>query len=269
MSTRLSTRDSERDADAAGQGEPSHWHWPRRLNTTRWDIVLAARRGDEIGRDALGELYRIYWYPIYSLIAARRSPEQARELTQAFFAERLVLAQDLSRFQPDKCRRFRSWLFAAVDSFLKTRWHFERRQCRDVRKTDALDFDAAEERFLQEPPDDPEHRYNRAWALWLLRVVLERLRSTYCASDARVARFDVIKAHLLDDAEHGDRVAASAALGMTPNAMKQLVHRQRQRFMALLREEVSSLVRDDAEIEPELAFLCEALRGARSGVAAP
>ena len=42
---------------------------------------------------ALGELCRIYWYPLYAYIRRRgRTPEEAQDLTQGFF---LHLLEDL------------------------------------------------------------------------------------------------------------------------------------------------------------------------------
>jgi len=69
-----------------------------RFATTRWSLVVAAAdSGQESARTALAELCADYWYPLY--VFARRSgsnPEDARDLTQGFFAELLdkhVVAQ--------------------------------------------------------------------------------------------------------------------------------------------------------------------------------
>jgi hypothetical protein len=57
------------------------------FHTTRWTIVMRAAQSQvQGGPAALGELCRLYWYPIY-VFARRRghSPDDAQDLTQGFF----------------------------------------------------------------------------------------------------------------------------------------------------------------------------------------
>ena len=62
---------------------------PREFVTTRWSLILsAANLGSEEqkARDALAELCRTYWRPIFSFVRARGySIEDAQDLTQDFF----------------------------------------------------------------------------------------------------------------------------------------------------------------------------------------
>jgi RNA polymerase sigma-70 factor (ECF subfamily) len=55
--------------------------------TTHWSTVLAA--GDSAlpgSREALERLCRTYWYPLYAFVRRKgHSPEDAKDLTQAFF----------------------------------------------------------------------------------------------------------------------------------------------------------------------------------------
>src|SRR5215469_12519714 len=76
---------------------------------THWSLVLAA--GDSAGSaaaSALEQLCRGYWQPVYAFV--RRSganPEDARDLTQAFFAD-LLAGKSFRRADPEK-GRFRSY----------------------------------------------------------------------------------------------------------------------------------------------------------------
>ena len=76
-------------------------HVPRQFATTQWNVVLAARDGNESqARVALGALCEAYWFPLYAYVrsAAMRRIE-ARDLTQAFFAD--LLGRDfLERNRP-------------------------------------------------------------------------------------------------------------------------------------------------------------------------
>src|ERR1043166_9826504 len=82
--------------------------------STHWSVVLAA--GEAPGaaaRQALEKLCRIYWFPLYAFIRRQgRSPEDAQDLTQEFFAK---LLQDESFKGANQQRgRFRTYLLACL-----------------------------------------------------------------------------------------------------------------------------------------------------------
>src|SRR5262245_34284452 len=56
--------------------------------STHWSVVLAARDpSSTVARQALEKLCQVYWYPLYGFVRGRgRTPEDAQDLTQAFFA---------------------------------------------------------------------------------------------------------------------------------------------------------------------------------------
>ena len=56
--------------------------------TTRWSLVLSAAHSDEqTSRQALAELCRIYWRPIFSFVCRHGySTEEAQDLTQDFLS---------------------------------------------------------------------------------------------------------------------------------------------------------------------------------------
>ena len=86
--------------------------------TTQWSQVLAARDGsDTKARRALEALYKTYWEPLYAYIRHHgSSPDEASDLTQAYFTE--LLAKDfLASVDPSK-GRFRSFLFSSLKHFL-------------------------------------------------------------------------------------------------------------------------------------------------------
>ena len=89
-----------------------------RVATTQWSQVFAARDGsDTEARAALESLCQTYWQPLYAYIRHQGSdPDEARDLTQGFFAE--LLEKDfLAEVDPSK-GRFRSFLLASLRHFL-------------------------------------------------------------------------------------------------------------------------------------------------------
>src|SRR5215469_11427963 len=98
--------------------------------TTQWTIVLAALdEQSPKAAEALEQLCRRYWPPIYAYIRRRgHGPEEAQDLTQEFFArfleKRYLAAADASR------GKFRTLLLTAVSRFLVNEWERARAQKR-------------------------------------------------------------------------------------------------------------------------------------------
>src|SRR5512138_195816 len=88
--------------------------------TTHWSVVFAAGHGGSTSAgEALAELCRSYWYPLYAY--ARRtgsSPEDAEDLAQGFFhhllENRLIVSADAAK------GRFRSFLLRSFCNFKAT-----------------------------------------------------------------------------------------------------------------------------------------------------
>ena len=71
----------------------------------------------KVARLALGSLCEAYWFPLYAYVRHRgHAADEARDLTQAFFAD--LLSRDfLSAIDRSK-GRFRSFLLASLEHFL-------------------------------------------------------------------------------------------------------------------------------------------------------
>ena len=80
--------------------------------TTRWTMVLEAGNSATVSAhafSALSELCQIYWRPLYSFLRRQGyRPEDARDLTQGFFAD-LIETRTYARADREK-GRFRSFL---------------------------------------------------------------------------------------------------------------------------------------------------------------
>ena len=89
-----------------------------RFDKTRWSMVLEAMQSRAPGAlQALAELSRRYWPPLYSFARRRgRSPEDAQDLVQGFF-EHLIDNRGLATVDRSK-GRFRSFLLASFQNFM-------------------------------------------------------------------------------------------------------------------------------------------------------
>ena len=216
---------------------------------------------EEQARDAFGELFRSYFYPLYAF--ARREGadhEEAQDLLQGFFAS-LVETSGLRQADPQK-GRFRSFLLGAFKNYRSN----QRAKASALKRGGGmallpLDFDTAEGRYSREPPDPetPEKIYQRQWAQAVLERVLSGLRQESRAAGKEEA-FELLKGHLVGDGDRGSYPAIAQALGLSEGALRVAVHRLRKRFAQRLQAEVAATVPEGGDVSAELAHLLEALR---------
>ena len=87
------------------------------FTTTHWSVVLEARGESPAAEAALEKLCRIYWWPLYGFVRREGyKPEEAQDLTQAFFA-RLLERRDFETVRRER-GRLRSYLLASMKNFL-------------------------------------------------------------------------------------------------------------------------------------------------------
>lgn len=232
------------------------------FTATRWSLVQAAGADTSaVSRNALEELCRAYWQPVYAFIRRTGKGEaDAADLTQAFFADFL---RDNSFARADRKRgRFRSFLIGAIKHFLADDHDRAMAVKRGGRvEIISLDTHLAEGRYgsdstVGEPPDTA---YDRAWALSVLDRALARLREEFELS-GRGALFDGLKGFLTGDKETASYAAAAKDLRITEGAAKMSVTRMRQRFRALVRQELAQTVVTSEELEEELRDFAAILR---------
>lgn len=226
-------------------------------------MVLTAGRDDTTrAQDALARLCQTYWYPLYAYVRRRgHSPEDAQDLTQEFFA-RLLERNWLGRADQQK-GRFRSFLLSAMNHFLSDEWDKARAQKRGGGLQPVpLQFDTAETRYGHEPADPvtPEQNFERRWALTLLDEVLRRLRLEYEA-DGRTELFAALHPCLVGDRTAQPYAELGVKLGVNEGTVKTAVHRLRQRYRRLLRDEIAQTVAEPGEVDEELRHLFAVLAG--------
>jgi RNA polymerase sigma-70 factor (ECF subfamily) len=230
--------------------------------TTRWTVVLAAGRGGtQESQEALASLCGAYWYPLYAFVRRLgRRPEEAQDLTQAFFA-RLLEKNYLRAADPGR-GRFRSFLLAAFKHFLSKERERTRAQKRGGgRKHLPLDFEAGERRYSLEPAHEltAERLYEQRWALTVLDQVLARLRGEF-SHGGKADLFERLKGYLTGEGAVRPYREAAAELGTTEAAFKMAVHRLRQRFREALLAEIAQTVAGPEEVDEELRHLFAAVR---------
>lgn len=235
---------------------------PREFTTTHWSVVVRASGEASAETDsALEDLCRTYWYPLYAYVRRQgHAASDAQDLTQDFFAR--FLEREYFKLADRNRGRFRTFLLCSLKHFLTNEWE-KRRTAKRGGGHPLLSFDeqTAEGRYLAEPVDGltPEHIYEKRWAVSLLEKVMGCLREKYTAEN-KGPLFDALKPYVWGDTMTASYGSIAAQLSMSEGALRVAMHRLRESFRELLRDEVARTVESPAEIDEELRHLVAALR---------
>jgi len=240
---------------------------PREFVTTRWSLILSAANlgtEEQKAREALAELCRTYWRPIFLFVRARRySIEDAQDLTQDFFVT--ILKNNWLQHADRNRGRFRSLLLRSLQNFLnnaaeKTRAH---------KRGGGVEFISWDDWMAEAPSQlsiplqaleslPPERIFDLTWATTVVEHAFQRLREE-CESKGKLWLFQALSAYLTNERDELSYTNLAAELGMPETAVKKQLHNMRQRYRSLLRDEVSQTVEDPADIDDEIRYLCASL----------
>lgn len=204
---------------------------------------------------ALERLCRAYWLPICAF--ARRkgwTDEDAKDLTQQFFV-RLLERNDFNGLDPSR-GKFRTFLLAAFTHFLANEYD----RANALKRGGGRTFISLDQ-FPPEKLDGfaaaavaPEILYDARWARAILQTALRRLKEEMAAADKQ-QQFEGLKQFLTESGGADKYTAAAENLGVEVSSMPVLVHRLRQRYRELVRDEVAQTVSSPTELDEEMRHL--------------
>ena len=183
------------------------------------------------------------------------SPHEAEDLTQEFFF-RFLERNALGSVQP-AAGKFRSFLLACLKNFLANERERAQAQRRGGgRPLVPLESGEAETRYSLEPADSrtPEAVFERRWAFAVLERTMTGLRREY-ALGGKSNLFEALEGFLPGGQGSVSRAELAAKRSVSVGAIDVAIHRLRQRFGALLREQVAQTVSSEAEVEEEIRHL--------------
>jgi len=219
--------------------------------TTSWTLVSeAARTGDTRAQAALGELFGLYWKPLYRY--ARRqgqSTADAEDLVQGFFAH-LLQGGGLRLADRDR-GRFRAFMLGALRHFMANEWRREHRQKRGGFAPHlSLDWQDAESglRLDPEDPRSPDRLFDREWAMALLDGVLDEL-------ERKEPGFRQWKPFLSLSRERLSYAEMAREFGMTEGAARVAAHRLRKRYRQRVRDAIAVTLTDSSMVDEEMQAL--------------
>jgi RNA polymerase sigma factor (sigma-70 family) len=234
--------------------------------TTRWSLVLAGSQfeaGERQAREALAELCRTYWRPIFSFVCWRgHSAEDAQDLTQDFFV--MILESNWLQHANENRGRFRSFLLKSLQNFLS---HAADRKRAHKRGGD-LKFISWDDWMAEAPSGTisdeavdsmpPERLFDLRWATTVVEQALRRLREE-CEAKKRLRLFDILSKYLSSDRNEISYSQLATSLGVKETMVKKQLYNLRRRYRWLLRDEVAQTVEKAEDVEDEIRHLCAAL----------
>ena len=151
---------------------------PAAFTTTHWSVVLEAQGESPAAQEALEDLCRTYWRPIYSFVRREGVKlDEAKDITQGFFLV-LLEGKDFSSVRQEK-GRLRSFLLASLKHFMAN----ERRDAATLKRGGGrapIPLDGIESYDLSDVDSScilsPDLLYDRRWAFTVLDRVFARLR---------------------------------------------------------------------------------------------
>jgi RNA polymerase sigma factor (sigma-70 family) len=167
-----------------------------RFPETRYSLLEATAADGEIAAEALEAVAALYWKPVYKFIRYkfRKSNEDAKDLTQSFFAS--ALERDFfQRFDPGLAA-FRTYLRMAVERFAASSHAAAGRE----KRGGGVAFEPLEEGAADAATESPEEIFDREWRRQLFALAIGDLRA-HAERTGKVAAFGVFEEYdLAEDA---------------------------------------------------------------------
>jgi RNA polymerase sigma-70 factor (ECF subfamily) len=215
-----------------------------RFPATAWSLLSRLRDPrDPRVQEYLNRMMEMYWRPIYKYvrIAWKRSNEDAKDLTQAFFIH-LLEGDLLARADPDR-GNFRKLLLTSLRNFLANEQRAGHAQKRGGGKM-IVSLDVGVEDGGAPDPSDPQEAFESQWARELLERAIDKLSRT-----VRPPVFTAFKRFHLEDAAVRE---ISKELKATEAQVGHYIQDARTVLRRLVMDEIREYVHDDTEIAREL-----------------
>ena len=176
------------DADTAigGAGD--------RFPSTQVSLLEAASAGGSLTAAAMEQIAALYWKPVYRFVRCkfRQSNEDAKDLTQSFFASALE-REFFQRFDPSRAS-FRTYLRMAVERFAANEYASASR----LKRGGGVEFEQVGESAAS--VESPEELFEQEWRRQLFALALDDLR-TECERAGKQTHWAVFEAYDLAEAD--------------------------------------------------------------------
>ena len=219
-------------------------------------MIVDCSRTDKDGSDALAQLCRDYWPPLYSFVRRRGySPSDAQDFVQGFFA---AFLQNKAYAQTDRAKgKFRTFVLASLKHYMANAWDRERALKRGGDREFVLleeEMEAVESLYASEPDGqvlDEERHYERCWANTLVACALARLGKEF-GERSKQRIFGELKPFLCGGVGLPTQEEIARRLEIPINTLRSHLSRLRARYGEVLREEIARTIGKADDLDEEL-----------------
>jgi RNA polymerase sigma factor (sigma-70 family) len=241
-----------------------------RFPVTRGSAIEAARSRDGGERErAFEEIIAAYWKPVYKYVRIkwRKSNEDAKDLTQGFFAEAFA-KRFFDSYDASKAR-FRTFVRICLDGFIAN----EEKAAHRIKRGGqaiilSLDFENAEGELSRIPEPASlavDDYFDREWTRSLLGLALEALRRK-CEAEGKTTQFRMFERYYLDESEDQPGAGSSdssklnyqdlaSEFGVTTTTVTNYLAFGRREFRKALLDKVRAVTATDEEFRREARAL--------------
>lgn len=229
----------------------------RRFPSTLWNEIQSVQAGGEVTRDAaLNTLLEAYWRPVYACVRYgwNRDPEEAKDLTQALFAE--LLEREFWRAIDPAKGRFRSFLKAAIKNFMLVEERDRTRLKRGGGRT-RIPLDQME-KFGGPPASGltPDQILDREWTRTVVFRAVEESAAELTGL-GKAKHLEVLRKYYVESSggappSYGEIAERS---GMSEDDVRYYLHEVRLKLRARVMEAIRRYVVDESDLQDELRFI--------------
>ena len=233
-----------------------------RFPATEWSAIVAAGSTDPAERTrAMETLIAAYWKPVYKYVRIkwRKSNEDAKDLTQGFFAA--AIEKDFFKSYDPAKARFRTFLRTCLDGFISNE---EKAARRIKRGGDAvllsIDFESAEDEIRRADlpaPETLDEYFDKEWVRSLFGLAIDNLKAE-CEAKGKSVHFRLFESFYLDEENDSgrityDRLARESGLS-TSNVTNYLAYARRE-FRRIVLERLREVTATQEEFRREARSL--------------
>jgi len=233
-----------------------------RFPVTRLSAIVGTKSSDQEERTrAFESPIAAYWMPVYKYVRIKwnKPSEDARDLTQGFFAE--AMEKDFfGRYDPTKAK-FRTFLRTCLDGFVANE---NKAAGRIKRGGDAtilsLDFDGAEEQLkVASPPRDVaiDDYFEKEFARSVFSLALESFRTNMLSAGKEI-HLRLFERYILNDGDESTKSSykvLATEFGISTSDVTNYLAFGRREFRRIVLERLRELTASDDEFRREARAL--------------
>lgn len=233
---------------------------PQPFPETNWSLIHLCQDGGQGAslRTSLDVLFRKYWSPVYFYIVRywTRDPEEAKDLTQAFFLS--FLERDFLRSVEADRGRFRTFVCTALRHFLSNEKRYRRARKRHPGPgRGLLSIEGLQDRdsrfdIPHAEEDDRDLVFKQDWKRATIRAALDIVRDKARAKGKEVL-VDLMVAYDLEPPPEGKPTyqAMAEASDLSVSQVTNGLRWARQEFVAALKQEIADQVASGEDLREE------------------